>query len=35
MAQSLSSLAGSLGEESLQLLVLAFLCLCHHLLAQM
>lgn len=35
MDQSLSSLTGPLGKEGLQLLVLAFLCLCHHLLAQM
>jgi hypothetical protein len=35
MDQSLSPLAGPLGKESLQLFVLAFLCLCHHLLAQM
>jgi hypothetical protein len=35
MVQSLSPLADSLGKESLQLSILALLCLCHHLLAQM
>ncbi len=35
MVQSLSPLAGSLGKESLKLPLLALLCLCHHLLAQM
>jgi hypothetical protein len=33
MVQSLSPLADPLGKESLQLFVLTFLCLRHHLLA--